>query len=1027
MSVQLSTPPLSKDKSSEKSTTPKSSKKKFFSNLLHRKNKNETSPNLGLNNGLKSRSSSASTKVSSSPSLTNKLKRQPWVSNNSKRTSRSQVRGRSKGPDVSGNCIDDDDDSVFNYAEEDEIEDSRNVFDMTSSLSSLSHAMSSHSLNELGVRHNNSSNTNIGDMINLTMQSTDAQPQPWDGLTPESLVVPQYVKTHRRNKHSPRALNNLFLAQELNVESCASKNHNDNDSISSESLKQGTSSDDDHDEILYEHETQATSEFFSDSQGYSKRPAHKRKNKNDFNEVYVMEFSRDGKYLAVAGRNSIIKIWKVISSPLSRLEQKNAESLNENSKSKKTNKNLYKGAPVFHQAPVRVFKGHTHSVLSLDWSKNNFLISGSMDRLVKLWHVDRLDCLETFQNDDFVTTVKFHPMDDRFFLSGSLDNQVRLWSILEKNIAYNKDLGDDILITAASFTPDGQHCIVGGFNGSIFALEINGLHVINRFEVKEKSFVHSFHNKNGNKITGIKIFESREYSRLKIIDDDPLAKWNFLITTNDSKIRLVNSDLKKLVTRFKGLTNTSSSIVADMTDDFHYIVSGSEDHWCYVWENNNSIINNKLKLALKDLVLEGKNHINDLQSKHKSYAKLIHKNPLMKKLNVQKFLDDENAIEYVANENNSYVAFHPHHSKVNVAVFAPENTKKLLELSDDLIFELIKRGKKYNLGGVEDDKSLENDNPDDFSSEIGVNGGHIIITTDQYGLIRVFRQDSAYEVRKKLRDILKLKKENCSKLKSDSKVNSCNQLCDSKTNKNNLRLDLPRSRSTRLANNRSLSPSNDGYFALKNKLHSRIKGNSNGISNTSSSLSTMDGKSSNPGTPSSMYQISDHRSSSQSNLPRFVSSSSLVNGATLHNTSSSGIMSQVDATVDIRNDDIDSISMSEKSYIPETGNTSLNAPESAYTLTLTPSNDNKSSRTLTATPPVSSTKTEVFPALDNQKKGIPLLINTGSTVDNKEDKSEIINFHTLANDSINMDRAFEGPNSNNSSFYNAENNTRGRM
>lgn len=1011
MSVQLSTPPSSKDKCSEKAITPKSSKKKFFSNLLHRKQRNETSPKQGQNGG-PSRASSSSTKVSSSPSLTNKLKHQSWVSNNSSRTTRSQARGRSKGRDMSDNCIDDED-SVFNYAEDDEV-DTKNVFDMTSSNSSLSRITSSHSINnDLRGRHNNVSNTNIGEMMNLKLPSSDSQSQLWDGLTPESLVMPRYVKTHRRNKHSPRALNNLFLAQELNVESCASKNHNDNDSISSESLKQGTSSDDDHDEILYEHETQAADEFYSNSQGYSKRPAHKRQNKNDYNEVYVMEFSRDGKYLAVAGRNSIIKIWKVISSPLSRLEQNNEEA-NYNDKSKKTNKNLYRGAPVFHQAPVRVFKGHTHSVLSLDWSKNNFLISGSMDRLVKLWHVDRLDCLETFQNDDFVTTVKFHPTDDRFFLSGSLDNQVRLWSILEKNIAYNKDLGDDILITAASFTPDGQHCIVGGFNGSLFALEINGLHVINRFEVKEKSFVHSFHNKNGNKITGIKIFESREYSRLKIVDDDPLAKWNFLITTNDSKIRLVNSDLKKLVTRFKGLTNNSSSIVADMTDDFHYIVSGSEDHWCYIWENNNSIINNKLKLALKDLVLEGKNHINDLQSKHKSYANLIHKNPLMKKLNVQKYLDDEDSIEYVANENNSYVAFHPHHSKVNVAVFAPENTKKLLELSDDLIFELVKRGKKYNLIKDEDDEVQKYDSSGDILSENGLNGGHIIVTTDQYGLIRVFRQDPAYEIRKKLRDILKLKKDVCCpKSKSDCKINSTSQLGDSKMNKNDLRLDLPHSYSTRLMQNSSLSPSREGYFSLKNKIHSRIKGNGNGVSNMNCSLSAMTGK----GTSSSMYQISDNRSSSQSNLPRYISSSSLVNGTPSHKASSSGIMSQVDATIDIRNDEVDSLS--EKSYIPEAGNTSLKAPESAYTLTL---NDDKSTSTLTTAPPVSSTKPEAFPAFDNQKKEIPLLINTGSTVDNEEDKPEIINFQTPVNNGRNMDRAFEDPNLYNTSFNNAQSN-----
>ena len=83
---------------------------------------------------------------------------------------------------------------------------------------------------------------------------------------------------------------------------------------------------------------------------------------------------------------------------------------------------------------MREFRGHSSSVLSLAWSKNNFLITGSMDKTVKLWHVDRDRCLQTFEHEDFVTSVKFHPLDDRFFLSGSLDNGVRLWSVLENSV-----------------------------------------------------------------------------------------------------------------------------------------------------------------------------------------------------------------------------------------------------------------------------------------------------------------------------------------------------------------------------------------------------------------------------------------------------------------------------------------------------------------------------------------------------------------------------------------------------------------
>lgn len=108
-----------------------------------------------------------------------------------------------------------------------------------------------------------------------------------------------------------------------------------------------------------------------------------------------------------------------------------------------------------------------------------------MDKTVKLWHVDRDRCLQTFEHEDFVTSVKFHPLDDRFFLSGSLDNGVRLWSVLENSVSYSKNLGDEVLITALEFSPDGLHCFVGGFNGSLFILETKGLFEVFRVEIKE--------------------------------------------------------------------------------------------------------------------------------------------------------------------------------------------------------------------------------------------------------------------------------------------------------------------------------------------------------------------------------------------------------------------------------------------------------------------------------------------------------------------------------------------------------------
>lgn len=589
------------------------------------------------------------------------------------------------------------------------------------------------------------------DTVEFPAVGDDEEDQPWAGLTYEALVFPKFVKLSKRSNKSPRMTNNLFLAQELHC---------------------GT---EERDDVSVESDHASVSDDSSSTM-----------NKD---ELLVMEFSRDGKYLAVAGRDCRITVWQVISSPLSRLQYKNYEATRHQEGAKQKRKQ-YTSAPVFHQEPVRVFEGHSRTVLSLDWSKNNFLISGSMDRTVKLWNVERPDCLETFTHFDFVTCVKFHPTDDRFFVSGSLDNHVRLWSILENSVAYSRDLGDDVLITTLAMTPAGNYTIVGGFNGSLFALETQGLHFMHRIEIKGRSFGNPFHNKNGKKITGINIYENEASTDLPT---SSLAKWNMLITTNDSSIRLIDLRQRKLVTRFKGATNNSSSIVASLSDDNRFIVSGSEDHWCYIWENNNSIINNKLRIALKDLYVEGKHQVSD---KQKKVTKLLHDNKIWKKLSLQRFLEDGNGQHYIANENNSYSSFHAHHARVNAAIFAPESTKKLLEFSDDIIFDLVKRGPMLDKIGVSPTRRKDVT----FAKSTGLNCGHIIVTCDQAGLIRVFRQDSAYYVRKALIDLKKSSK--C--LRKDCHISTVSEV----TNRSLTKLDLP-ALNVKLMNSRSLSPSFD--------------------------------------------------------------------------------------------------------------------------------------------------------------------------------------------------------------------------
>lgn len=69
-------------------------------------------------------------------------------------------------------------------------------------------------------------------------------------------------------------------------------------------------------------------------------------------------------------------------------------------------------------------------MIDLAWSKSEFILSASLDRTVRLWHVSSSECLQKFLHDDIVTAVDFHPHHDRYFVSGCWDRKVRIWDIL---------------------------------------------------------------------------------------------------------------------------------------------------------------------------------------------------------------------------------------------------------------------------------------------------------------------------------------------------------------------------------------------------------------------------------------------------------------------------------------------------------------------------------------------------------------------------------------------------------------------
>ncbi|XP_023818678.1 WD repeat-containing protein 44 isoform X1 [Oryzias latipes] len=301
--------------------------------------------------------------------------------------------------------------------------------------------------------------------------------------------------------------------------------------------------------------------------------------------VWTMKFSHCGRLLASAGQDNIVRIWvlKTAFDYFNNMRIKyntegrvspspSQESLCSSKSDTDPGASCFpedpdsedRNAP-FRQIPFCKYKGHTADLLDLSWSKNFFLLSSSMDKTVRLWHISRRECLCCFQHIDFVTAIAFHPRDDRYFLSGSLDGKLRLWNIPDKKVAlWNEVDGQTRLITAANFCQNGKYAVIGTYDGRCIFYDTERLKYHTQIHVRSTRG----RNRVGRKITGI----------------EPLPGENkILVTSNDSRIRLYDLRDLSLSMKYKGCVNSSSQIKASFSHDYSFIVSGSEDKYVYVW------------------------------------------------------------------------------------------------------------------------------------------------------------------------------------------------------------------------------------------------------------------------------------------------------------------------------------------------------------------------------------------------------------------------------------------------------------
>ncbi|CAF0879556.1 unnamed protein product [Rotaria sp. Silwood1] len=336
--------------------------------------------------------------------------------------------------------------------------------------------------------------------------------------------------------------------------------------------------------------------------------------------IWCMKFSPDGYLLATGGQDCLLKIWVLKSArpyfdDFSRITSNPSKPQNEilrnrfyefhqniSSETMTPSNNAKLGlnemqVPLYTK-PFSELVGHQAPVLDVAWSKSLFLLSSSMDKTVRLWHLTRLECLCYFLHVDFVSAIAFHPRDDRYFISASLDGHVRLWNIPDKRVVHwtlipaqassQITAAEANLITAVNFCDDGRRVTVGTFDGR-FLFYTDSLQYDTVIHIGDKDVTRSVRSRKRRKPSKITGIESMNSNNSKV-----------LITSNDSRIRLFNIRSKEIECKYRGYLNQSSQIRASFSYDDRYIISGSEDSWFYIWrtkpnsDDSDSPINAKL-------------------------------------------------------------------------------------------------------------------------------------------------------------------------------------------------------------------------------------------------------------------------------------------------------------------------------------------------------------------------------------------------------------------------------------------------
>lgn len=345
-----------------------------------------------------------------------------------------------------------------------------------------------------------------------------------------------------------------------------------------------------------------------------------------------------------------------------------------------------------------------------------------------------------------------------------MDGRIRVWSIPEKRVAFWNEIPGNRLVTAAGFTLDGKTVIAGSHDGHCYFFETQSLKYITQISVNsDTNSNRNSSSKKGPKITGIEMMPGM-----------PPGDEKLLVTSNDSKVRLYNMKDKSLMFKYKGVENTCLQIKANfryayehhdlcwsttqtrnlVSDDGRYIISGSEDCHAYIWRTEQSSVSPLHHLQeSRSKALSVFGHVGESTLKFPLHHFDNHSTPTLEQNQSSPVSEKLNQPQHQQTRFSKWLKkrdnhtdkirsrteyFEAHDYVVTAAIFAPAKTRQWIAKSKlDAIYNntpLHLRRCSTASSGSHSSSFVKDEDP--YSE------GHILITADFRGLIKVWRIDS---------------------------------------------------------------------------------------------------------------------------------------------------------------------------------------------------------------------------------------------------------------------------------------------